>query len=565
MVAALGLTACSSVKQVEPKPDVPVETVAPAPQPQPEPAPPTTTPIPERQPQLEELVKLYGEPVKLRADGSGKYVLVKVAYDNNGNLNADTDEPILQNWGVDSTHFDTYKTNAPITTGASGGVLLELPKNLENHGFMPTTPRATDPLAVWHGQTQLLKPLLSTLQSEVPIVSLTVACRTAETSDVVPISENQEMREWRCEPTTQMPNVVHATWQQIGEGIQASGGGSNGTLRAFSVSKNPKGIISVAIENFRYDFHFSETTFLTWKNNQWLESAIRAGGVYNDLGREVQMDSVGRFLVTRYTGNMSTNQSYGISRWESDHWSVPIPLSDSNQNNTFFLDLNDQIHRLRYLPTSEQSIAERWDGSDWVQIGEPFGYLRDVGRSLHFAQDNEVFAISSGGYGPWYWTNIRKLNGTQWDQSLEAPDFPKRKARHCSDLHISHSKKLLFKCRVDLYANAKETPNNTLLTTTLSLLENDHWSTLSFGPGFDATAFDSSERPIKTTIEDGNLYVLRWNGARWETLGNSLNVANGTVATGQTMIATGPNCSVYVAWMGEKDGTRHVYVSQLHE
>jgi hypothetical protein len=549
MMTAFAVTACSkSIQQPEPSQ-----------QPGPE-------PVVEVQPksELEKLTEIYGEPVDLTfGETRGQYVVVRAVYDANDNVQADPGEVGLADWSFQPYYNlvgnDPPVRYNPVKTGPNGGVLLHLRSGYP-FSFSNQLPRAQSMTAAWTGtdngmesQTYLNQP------NAIQVVTMNAACRAAETGRVIPRpSDSNELRIWPCQPTRTQPNPTSATWRDLGDGIAVRESDSIGSFAIAQKTDQP--MLTIAGSSARY-VPFSHTWFRRWNGTSW-EKMARDLNSYDTLDEAAytQFDSQDRILISRY------NQQSGrvmLQRWNGNDWEDQLVLgNETTYRQPFWIDSSDRVYRFFYgFKASEfKPTVQIWENESWQDLGPLSGRMYGGGHKIVFGSEHQVYALETGAYKYDKWNILHTYRSKNGTVTPQIPELPNSGTRSCEQVEASTSK-LLTTCTV--YVSPKE--NRYSATTgiqTISFYENGKWTTLSYGPNVDNIAFDSSERPIATFLEDGDLFVRRWMGDHWETLGASLNTSSQVKAVGGSKIAVGKDGLLYVAWIGEREGARRVYLSR---
>jgi hypothetical protein len=183
------------------------------------------------------------------------------------------------------------------------------------------------------------------------------------------------------------------------------------------------------------------------------------------------------------------------------------------------------------------------------------------GHNIVFGSEHQVYALETGAYKYDKWNILHSYRFENGTVTPQIPELSYRGSQSCEQLEAS-ANNLLITCTVYVFPK-EDAYSATNGIQTISIYENGKWTTLSYGPNVDNIAFDSSERPIVTILEDGNLFVSRWMNDHWETLGAALNASSNVKAVGGSKIAVGKNGSLYVAWIGEREGARRVYLSKM--
>jgi hypothetical protein len=504
---------------------------------------------------IDALVKQYGEPVQLGGEKSDRYVLVKVSYDSNDDLQGQPEEPALANWKVtvsgsraqnrtDSTWFSSIGT-----TNSSGGFLLQLPIDL-NRDLLFTLEQQNSAggLVTW---SALDLSVPENPNTHVQEVFLTAGCRAAKTGLVVPYPKGaSEAAIWPCRRKARQTQSVSGTWRSLGDGIQSGltgKYGGNTFIQAFRVA--PDGSPLLAIASPFSDVVYSITRFWKWQGT-WTSALPNVTGSDNSVLPTVRIDPSGRFLKSTW---LEESRSYAINTTQAQVWTGNIPLAQNN-GKWFGLDLKGNPIRQNQLDSS--SALEKWNGSKWVTVTQ-----HSEPASFGVTEAGQIYADSTAG--------INFLRDGTWIHVADALQLPPRLSKDFCRLAASASADLLLDCTVRFRPTYEIQETKGFSARALYLYHQGVWEPLLFerNSTLFGIGFDTQQRAVSAVIEGNQLFVNRWNTDHWEHVGSALNDASSVTPRGYQNIrfSNGPDGILFVAWVGLKPPAQNVYVSQLKE
>jgi hypothetical protein len=529
-----------------------VQTPSPAPSPI-ESEPSVVTPAPFN---IDGLIQQYGEPIQLGGEKTDRYVLVKVVYDANDDLQGQPEEPALANWkvaisgGWAKTQTDSTWFSNTATTNSSGGFLLQLPAGLNRDLlFRPEQPNATGGLVTWNA---LERSVPENPNAHLQEVFLTAGCRTAETGLVVPYPKGaSEAASWPCRREPRQTQSVSGTWQTLGEGIQAGSTGKYGSdafIEAFRIA--PDGSPLLAIDSPFSDINFSITRFWKWQD-AWISALPEVTGTYNSVLPTIRINPSGRFLKSTW---LEDTRSYTIETATAQTWTNPIPLGPMFGDDKFNLDSQGSL--LRRNPPSSSSAFEKWNGSAWVALAK-----HPEPASFGVTKTGQIYADSING--------IDFLRGGAWVHIADALQLPPRLSKDSCRLAANTATDLLLDCTMRFRPISEIPERQGFTARALYLYRQGVWRPVLFerDSSVFGIGFDSQQRAIIAVIENNQLFVNRWKDDHWEHVGSALNDANSVTPRGYQTIrfSNAPDGTLFVAWVGLKPPAQNVYVSQLKE
>jgi hypothetical protein len=549
-LAFMGCTEKPNTSEVNPS-TTSLIPIAPAPI-----APAPIAPIPFN---IDALVKQYGEPVQLGGEKSDRYVLVKVSYDSNDDLQGQPEEPALANWKVtvsgsraqnrtDSTWFSSIGT-----TNSSGGFLLQLPIGLNRDLlFTLEQPNASEGLVTWNA---LDLSVLANPNTHVQEVFLTAGCRAAETGLVVPYPKaTSEVSNWPCRREPRQTQSVSGTWETLGDGILSGSTstpgdprGTSALIEAFRMA--PDGSPLLAITTPFSDVNYSITRFWKWQDT-WISALREVTGGDNSVLPTVHIDPSGQFLKSTW---IEKTRSYTIETAKAQSWKNPIPLGPVFGYQKFNLD--PQGRPIRRERTGSSSSFSTWNGSEWIALPSHSDPLASIDVTTY----GQVFAESAQGFD--------LFQNNAWVHVSDVLKFPPRLSKQSCRLAANTSTNLLLDCTVQFRPTSEIPETKGFSARALYLYHQGVWQPLLFERNLTVleNGFDSQGRAVIVVIDGNKLFVDRWNIDHWEHVGPALNDSGSIMPGGNIKFATGPDGSLSVAWVGVKTPARNVYVSQLKE
>jgi hypothetical protein len=433
---------------------------------------------------------------------------------------------------------------------------------LQSRPAAPTAPTTTlDPQAnIWQ-QLGTVVDVDATKDAQNPSIALDNSGNpTVSWSEGLGNAANVYVKRW-----------TGSSWQQLGGALDSD---INQPATNPSLALDSSGNPTVSWENYdgtSSNIYVTRWNGITWN---WIGGIIESNSNFNATNPSLALDNAGNPVVSWQEFGVLNSSNIYVKHWSGSEWvqlgssALNINLGLPAYNPSLAVDSsgNPIISWDEYDPTSNSQnvYVKRWNGSSWSQLGGALDV--DVNQAASFSS----LTVDSAGNPTVSWlegTNlyVKRWNGTSWVQlggalNIGVPQDNSLDSDSAGNPIVSWSESIF-------------SVNNGSYSVYIKRWNGSSWvsvgGVLDVNPNENAylpsLAVDSSGKPTVSWWEyDGNSYnvhVKRYLTNTWLDLGGALNVQAELDFYGSA-IARKSNNNPVVAW-GEYDGSsKNVYVKE---
>ena len=311
------------------------------------------------------------------------------------------------------------------------------------------------------------------------------------------------------------------------------------------------------------------------------------GAEFPSLALDAQGNPVVAWRETPPTANSPDQYKVFVQRWIGTAWeaiggSMPdestvgfagppsLELEASGRPVVAWTDIGSYVYINRWEQGSWQELGRVWNGEIGAAVNSPSLYLDGAGGpAVAWIQDD---------YGTCCWpyppknAYFSRWTGTQWAMHSELSAHPGQETS-ASDI-------VLRVGSLNMPVVAWSEFDGAATNVHVWRQDESGWqaigSPLSAKPGRTHAVrprlqLTASDLPVVAWSEDdegstsGNIYVQRWTGSAWESLGNGVNSEPSITRANAPSLVVNASGNPIVAWAGDDGTTANIHVHQWKE